>query len=165
MLKRIILVALLSAALLAHKDFIRECSAEQLLSMPREYDTLPILYQGEVIGDIMPRGTKVWFNVRNGTHAIGVFADKDLAEKIRFLGSYRQRGDTVKVFGNFNRACLEHGGDLDIHAYEVEIVEAGKPLERQPEKYKIVLTVFFVLLTVVIWLRKKRLLAFAVVSF
>ena len=115
------------------------------------------VYQGEVIGDIMPRGGGMaWINVHNGENAIGVFVSKQQSEKIQFLGNYKQRGDTVQIWGDFNPSCPEHGGDSDIHALQLEIVETGYPLEREPEKYKIVLTGIFALLAGILFFLQKK---------
>lgn len=103
-------------------------SARQLLADPSEYDKKPIIFKGEAIGDIMPRESGQWVNVLDGT-AIGVWSAKDLRSIIKNTGSYKTIGDIVEIKGVFNRMCEEHGGDLDIHADEVRIIETGRPVD------------------------------------
>jgi len=49
-----------------------------------------------------------------------------LAKEINFAGNYKTRGDRVEVTGEFHRACLEHGGDLDIHAKTLRKLGNGR---------------------------------------
>jgi hypothetical protein len=57
-------------------------------------------------------------------------------------GDYRHKGDMVEVMGVFNRACREHGGDLDIHAESIRVIALGYETERPISMSK----VFFTLL-------------------
>ena len=56
---------------------------------------------------------------------IGIWVTREQAEQISFCGGYKGRGDTVRVTGVFNRACSEHGGDTDIHATTLLLMEKG----------------------------------------
>jgi hypothetical protein len=136
--RKIVFVFLLTAGVWA-APAVREYSSVELLNLPREYDNIPVLYQGEVIGDIMARGEKVWFNVSDGENALGIFAQRELAAEIKITGKYRQIGDTVIVLGEFNRACSEHGGELDIHARQIEKIAAGYTVTRPVSGLKIIL--------------------------
>ncbi len=100
-------------------------SSKELLENPGEYDGEEITFEGEAIGDIMVRGEFAWVNVRDEHGAIGVFCPLELAEKIGYRGSYGFKGDTLSVRGEFHRACAEHGGDSDIHAEKILIVQEG----------------------------------------
>jgi hypothetical protein len=44
---------------------------------------------------------------------------------IKYYGDYHNIGDSVRVTGVFNRACKEHGGDMDIHCDSIEVVSNG----------------------------------------
>jgi hypothetical protein len=63
--------------------------------------------------------------VLSGDTAIGVWMSADLAENVEVFGSWSHTGDTVSVTGVFSEACDVHGGDLDIHATELTVVERG----------------------------------------
>lgn len=91
-------------------------SSTELINNAKEYDGKSVVYTGEVIGDVMVRGDFVWVNLNDGENAIGIWLDKETAKEIQFTGSYRAKGDRLEVTGVFHRACIQHGGDLDIHA-------------------------------------------------
>ncbi|GBR72870.1 hypothetical protein NO1_0327 [Candidatus Termititenax aidoneus] len=136
-MRKIIFILLLTVLSLA----AQERSSGELLALPREYDNIPTLYRGEVIGDILARGENVWFNVSDGENAIGIFAPRRLAAEIQTTGKYLQRGDTVEILGKFSRACAEHGGELDIHAAQIKVLARGYALARPVSKFKIILSV------------------------
>ena len=98
-----------------------------LVEEAKALDGTRLVFEGEAIGDPLARGDHVWINLSDGSYAIGVWLPRAEAGKVRRYGSYAGRGDTVRVEGIFNRACPEHGGDLDIHAERLEIVAAGAP--------------------------------------
>jgi hypothetical protein len=100
----------------------------ELINNAKQYDGKAVKYQGEVIGDVMARGDHVWLHVNDGIIAIGIWAPKSMVREISFVGDYKNKGDIVEVSGIFHRACLEHGGDLDIHALEIRKVAPGNPL-------------------------------------
>ncbi len=104
-------------------------SSSELINNAMQYDNKKVIYRGEVIGDIMVRGGFAWVNVNDGVNAIGIWLDKDLVKDIIYTGSYKSIGDTVEVKGVFHRACLEHGGDLDIHIEELRKINSGMVIE------------------------------------
>ncbi|GBR77096.1 hypothetical protein NO2_1542 [Candidatus Termititenax persephonae] len=140
-----LIIMLLLCGVFALAELPPKLTFAELVDNARQFDGKTVRYCGEVIGDILPRGGKVWLNVHDGENAIGIFADREAAAKIRMLGNYRQRGDSVEILGHFHRACAEHGGDLDIHAVALAIREPGYAVERQPGSIKIVLTIMLVL--------------------
>lgn len=114
-------------------------SSVDLVENSQQYDGKIIEYEGEAIGDLMFRGNHAWINVSDGGRAIGIFADKSLADQIKTVGDYNHIGDTVKAIGTFNRACREHGGDLDIHARELYIVRPGHKIEHTVNQSKLII--------------------------
>ena len=122
---RLILVLLLSFVSWFSAEAAAAVSSEELFRNSQEYDGQEVIFKGEVIGDIMVRGEFAWVNVRDEHGAIGVFCLLELTEKIEYRGSYRFKGDTLSVRGEFHRACSEHGGDMDIHAEKILIVKKG----------------------------------------
>lgn len=105
-------------------------SSIDLISNAKDLDGKTIIFEGEAIGNLMNRGNFAWLNITESGNAIGVWLPKILASKIKFTGGYSIRGDLVRVEGIFNRACIEHGGDLDIHAAKLIILNYG---ERQKD--------------------------------
>lgn len=108
---------------------IRAVSSIDMIEGAALLDGSKVAFTGEAIGQAMERGTMAWVNVADSGGAIGVWMDAETAAAIRTLGSYRFRGDELRVTGTFSRACGEHGGDMDIHADLVEILRPG---ERTP---------------------------------
>jgi hypothetical protein len=113
-------------------------SSDELISRAKEYDGKTVVYQGEVIGEVMTRGQGAWINVQDSQAAIGVWLPLVLARGVSQTGSYKFKGDMVEVSGVFQRACPEHGADLDIHAQSLRKVQAGYPLKEKvsPDKIK-----------------------------
>lgn len=108
----------------------------ELIEHSRKYDHKQVVYQGEVIGDVMVRGDHAWINVNDGVNAMGIWLAADKAKSIKYIGQYKSVGDTVKLTGTFNRACRQHGGDMDIHADKLQIVKSGHPINHpiHPDK-------------------------------
>jgi len=96
-----------------------------LIEQARLLNGQEIVYQGEVIGDIMRRKDGYWINVLNQGTAIGVWISAEQRALIKIAGRYGVQGDQVKIIGRFDRACPVHGGDLDIHASSVEVIRPG----------------------------------------
>ncbi len=117
--------------LLATLCYAQSISSTELINNAKLYDGKIVTYEGEVIGDIMLRGEFAWINVNDGQNAIGIWTDKNLTKDIFYTGSHKFKGDVVEITGVFQRACLEHGGDLDIHAQGIRKVRQGREvLER-----------------------------------
>lgn len=102
-----------------------EVTSNDLINEAGKYDGQEVVYTGEVIGDILARGDYAWINVFDGSNAIGVWVKTSDIEEIDTLGSYTAHGDTISIKGLFNRACAEHGGDMDIHALSIEVIQEG----------------------------------------
>ncbi|MFA5388701.1 MAG: DNA-binding protein [Candidatus Omnitrophota bacterium] len=111
-------------------------SSADLINNAKEYDGKEIVYQGEVIGDVMARKEFAWINVNDGANAIGIWLAKDLVKVIAYTGSYKSRGDIVEIKGIFHRSCIEHGGDLDIHAAELRKAKEGALMEEKFDNHK-----------------------------
>ncbi len=107
-------------------------SSTELINNARDYDGKTVLYRGEVIGEVMARGEYAWVNLNDGENAVGIWVNKNLAKNISSVGGYRAKGDILEVEGEFHRACVAHGGDLDIHAESLRSVKGGN---KSVEKY------------------------------
>ena len=100
-------------------------SSSELIENAQGYDGKKILYEGEVIGEVMQRRDGVWANIKDGQHYIGVWMSEELANSINYKGSYKTKGDILEVTGIFNHICPVHGGDLDIHAISLRKIKPG----------------------------------------
>ncbi len=129
--------------------FAQASTSLDLINNAKQFDNKTISYKGEVIGEVMIRKDYVWLHVNDGTIAVGIWAPKTMVQDIRYAGDYHKKGDIVEVSGTFHRSCLEHGGDLDIHASEIKIINSGalviQPISRK-KGYLGVYSLIFVLL-------------------
>ena len=111
--------------------FAQAVSSRELINNAKAYDGKPVVYQGEAIGEVMPRGAYAWVNLLDTNNAIGIWAPSNLSKDILYLGSYKSKGDVLEVTGIFHRACPEHGGDLDIHAQSLSKINSGRPVSEK----------------------------------
>ena len=125
-----------------------EHSSTDLVEQPKEFDGEGVTFAGEVIGEAMVRGDMAWLHINDDAYyvknveegaqlggyntGIAVWLPAGLAEELEYFGDYEHEGDIVEVAGVFNAACAEHGGDMDIHATELEIVELAGALYLVP---------------------------------
>jgi hypothetical protein len=124
--------------------YAQQISSTELINNAKEYDGKSVVYVGEVIGDVMVRGDFVWVNLNDGENAIGIWLNKELAKEIQFTGSYHAKGDRLEITGVFQRGCIQHGGDMDIHAQDIRKISPGKLVKEKLDKGKISFT--FILL-------------------
>jgi hypothetical protein len=133
-------------------------SSNDLIDRAKDYDGTTVVFEGEVLGDILYRGEFAWLAVYDGSNTIGVYVTAEQAKQISLVGGYGKRGDTVSVQGVFHRACAEHGGDLDIHASSVTVLSAGAcvpmPLSRLVTTLAIALPLPAAGLLFLVWKRR-----------
>jgi len=122
----------------------------QLIENAKLTDGQTVIITGEAIGEVLERGNHAWVNINDGTNAMGVWLKLDDAKKIRFFGDYLNVGDKVKVTGIFNKACVEHGGEMDIHAISMEVVEVGYPVNEKVSFRKILIAIILVSVTLIV---------------
>ena len=113
-------------------------SVSELIDNGREYNSKVINIQGEAIGELLERGEYSFVNINDGTSAIGIYLKTTDGEMIKYYGNYHNIGDSVRVTGVFNRACKEHGGDMDIHCDSMQIVSNGYESTHNISKRKII---------------------------
>lgn len=157
MKKLCLLIACLILIAYCPRCFAQASTGLDLINNAKEYDNKTVNYKGEVIGDVMIRGDHAWLHVNDGSVAIGIWASKALIGDIRYAGDYHKTGDTVEVSGIFHRSCLEHGGDLDIHASEIRIVAAGSPVIQPFSEKKFYAGIASAMLVLLLCLLKKNL--------
>lgn len=139
--------------------YAQSISGVELINNAKNYNGNTVVYKGEVIGDIMVRGEYAWINVNDEKNAIGIWIKKELIKDIIYTGSYKAKGDLVEIMGKFNRSCLEHGGDLDIHAQSINKISSGSKLSHavNTKAIKFALGLFcMVLLALFLKMRQSR---------
>jgi hypothetical protein len=109
-------------------------SPAEVVDIDRELDGSAIVVEGEAVGDkLRAMGGGTYVNVLGDEVGLGVwFSDDEMVEQIEYLGNFHQDGDIVRVTGVVNVTCPQHGGEFDLHAEELEIVERGQPREQDP---------------------------------
>lgn len=114
-----------------------------LIENSKSIDNSKITLKGEAIGEAMNRGKYTWVNISDGSTAMGMWIESEAAKGIKNFGKYGYRGDIVEINGTFNRACKEHGGDMDVHAISVKIIEAGGRVATPISNNKKVISLMF----------------------
>jgi hypothetical protein len=132
--------------------FSQSLSSSELIRNAKEYDGKLIAYSGEVIGDVMRRGEFAWVNINDGENALGAWMSAALAKEIKFTGNYKSRGDRLEIVGVFNRACFEHGGDLDIHARSWLKIASGRMVKENLNFDKVNLNLIILGALFLIWI-------------
>jgi len=132
--------------------FAQTLSSTELIRNAKQYDGKLITYSGEAIGEVMPRGEFAWVNINDGDNAIGAWMNAALAKEINWTGTYKSRGDILEISGIFHRACLEHGGDLDIHAQTLRKIAGGKIINHKLDFLKVELILILSGALFLIWI-------------
>ena len=131
-----------------------EHSSADLVEQPKEFDGEDVTFAGEVIGEAMARGDMAWLHINDDAYYVknveegaqlggyntgmAVWLPAGLAEDIEYFGDYKHEGDIVEVEGIFNEACAEHGGDMDIHASALTVLEQGHDVVDEVKPRKVV---------------------------
>ncbi len=124
-----------------------------LLKEWERFDGREVVFRGEAVGDVMIRGDHAWVTLnddhyslnalheagelRGGNSGIGVWLPASEAEKISRLGRHGSVGDYVEVVGVFHADCREHGGDFDIHATSLRVLQPGREVRVAPDAGKV----------------------------
>lgn len=137
-------------------------TVSKILQNQNEWDGKEITFIGEVIGQALYIKDHAWINVMDCEfNAMGCWVPKSETAKILFFGKYGKKGDIIEIKGLFNKTCVEHGGDTDIHCDLIHVLEKGKLLSN--DQISIGYILFSILLLFAIgflykfpFLRKKR---------
>jgi len=147
---------------------VEKVSIRDLVENLDHYDRKEVEIEGEVVGDVMRRGGGAWITVNDdpysqrslpegGQHAgvtntgIGVWVLGHMVDVISYTGSYKSKGDRVRIRGTFHRVCPQHGGDTDLHAHSLELVERGRPIRQEVPAWKGPLAAALALLALLLW--------------
>lgn len=146
-------IALL-ALILVTFGYADNCFAEEitnyndLIENGNALDGSQVAIIGEAIGEPMKRSEYTWVNISDGSNAMGIWLKSSDAQQISFYGDNKAKGDTVKISGEFHRACSEHGGDMDIHSLSIEISEKGYSVDEKINLNRMKLGLVMTLVTV-----------------
>lgn len=129
-----------------------------LIKESHAYDKQSIVIEAEVILEVLERGDYAWINVNDGSNAIGVYLPIEMTKDLDVFGDYNHIGDKVLIEGVFSRNCDEHGGEIDIHATSLTIVEEGYVVERVVSVWKFAIAFISFSLSILVLLvyRNKR---------
>lgn len=149
-------------------------SVKDLTEQAENFDGQTVTIEGEVIGDLMQRGDHTWITVNDDPYitkeaqeerlragfniGIGVWLPSSEAEKVKVLGGYKNVGDRVSVTGVFQRVDGEHGGDTDIVAQSLVVLEQGKPVSRPLALIRWIVLAGLAVLAILLWrIRRTRI--------
>jgi hypothetical protein len=125
-----------------------DVASGELIECPREFDGITVTYTGEAIRAVLDRGDHAWVHVNDDAYASGlgpipehrisagansgipVRMSSAQGAAIRFVGDGHHVGDQLLVTGTFYRAHPDASGGPAIHADEVDVIGAGRPIER-----------------------------------
>jgi hypothetical protein len=145
-------VVIICSWLMVKVTYAHPISSNELIYNATQHDGETVTYEGEVIGDIMKRGDRAWINVHDGQTAIGVWIHASLVKDIVHTGSYESKGDRVEITGVFHRACIEHGGDMDIHAQAVRKIAPGRQVIEELDRNKRDIAIMLLGILAAIWI-------------
>lgn len=124
-------LALLAAAGTAFAQEPTPTTGPELASATSGLEGALVSIEGEVISELLDGGEgHKWVNILSDGTGIGIWAPTSELADIEVLGDWNETGDIVRVVGTFHQGCDQHGGDLDIHATSVMLLERGVEHER-----------------------------------
>ncbi|MHB1322923.1 MAG: hypothetical protein ACYC6J_06930 [Coriobacteriia bacterium] len=101
-------------------------------------DGAAVVFEGEVVSELLAGGPgHGWLNVLDGGMALGVWLPNEMAREVRAFGDWKSSGDVVRVTGTFNQVCAEHGGDMDVHATALVVLDRGEERTRPVSYWKL----------------------------
>lgn len=102
-----------------------------LTAANRALDGATVSFSGEAVGDVMNADADhKWVNLLGSDGScIGVLIDNEMANRILNVGNYSTTGSTLQVRGIYSIDCDDHQGELDVHALDVRVLDAGGPVD------------------------------------
>ncbi|HOK56659.1 MAG TPA: DNA-binding protein [bacterium] len=144
-MKKLIFILLFSTLIYSSE----KVKIKELFENSKKYNGKSVIIEGEAIGEIMGRGKEKWVNIKDvfEDFAIGVVVSEKDAKIIENLGSYKVKGDILRIEGIYNVNCLKHQGERDIHAVRVEIVKKGERYKEEIILKKVILCFLLLIIT------------------
>ncbi len=149
MVKKMVAVPIFVLAVTSAHAGYQQVSLEDLITNPDGYDQKVVSFQAEAIGEPLYTESGNWFNVSLDSYNLGVFLKSvNFIEKIKYWGSYKERGDIVEIKGTFYKNCPRHN-QMGVHLISLEIAERGKEVEHpvSPEKKRFAFLSLIICLT------------------
>jgi len=110
----------------------------ELASAQSGLDGSLVHLEGEVVSEMLAGGEgHVWINILSGGTAIGVWTPIELTGDLEVFGGWAHTGDIVAVEGVFSEGCDVHGGDMDVHASAITLLERGARREHPVAYWKL----------------------------
>lgn len=140
-IKKFLIITILVYFFIPIKINADTLSINDLIIKSKIYNNKIVKVEGESIGEELYRGNYSWININDTTNSIGIYMKKNDAKKVKVYGGYNKLGDTIEVEGKYNKSCIEHSGDTDIHAINVSVVKDGIKVELELPSYKVIIAI------------------------
>lgn len=123
-------------------------TSSAVMECPQAFDGHPVVYIGEVVGDVLRRRDGAWVLMNDDAYALevgpldshgefrgfnsglAVWLDGELADLAQRPGGPEWRGDVLIVRGVVHRADPADGGGLTVRAFDGEVLAPAVPLSR-----------------------------------
>lgn len=149
-----------------------DSSSADLVESPKKYDGTQVTFAGEAIGEAMVRGDMAWLHVNDDPYylknveegaqlggynsGMAIWIPAGEADAITYFGDYEHEGDIVEVAGVFNAACAQHGGDMDIHATSLDVLEPGHVVIDEIKSNKVIWAAGLALVALALYIADRR---------
>lgn len=152
-----VVCALLLVAAPAFGQTATPTTGPELASTASGLEGQAVSLEGEVISELLDGGEgHKWVNILSDGTGIGIWAPVSELGDIKVLGDWNETGDIVRVVGTFHQGCSQHGGDLDIHATSVTLLERGVEHERPVSWWKFAVGLLAAGIAAVLFRRMRR---------
>lgn len=146
-IKKFLIISILVYFFIPLKINADTLSINDLIIESKIYNNRIVKVEGESIGEELHRGNYSWININDTTNSIGIYMKKNDAKKVKVYGGYNKFGDTIEVEGKYNKSCIEHSGDTDIHAINVSVVKDGIKIEPELPSYKAIIAIGLIMIS------------------
>ncbi len=132
-------------------------TSQEIIRKTKYWDGRRVIFKGEAIGDLMPRGDYVWLNVQDDFGTIAIWAPQKMVQMVEYIGDYKNRGDTLEIEGQFFRADPKKGGESYVLAQRIKLIDRGYPTTHTLSPLKIEVTVLLLMAAVVLGFLRFRI--------
>ena len=146
-IKKFLIIIILLYFFMPTKINADTLSINDLIIESKIYNNRIVKVRGESIGEELKRGNYSWININDTTNSIGIYMKKENAKKVKLYGGYNKLGDTIEVEGKYNKSCIEHSGDTDIHAINVKVIKDGIKIEPELPSYKVIIAIGLIMIS------------------
>lgn len=114
----------------------RVMDLQDMIAHPEPYDGQVVTIAGEAVGGGADSDASGHVLIQAGPAVVSVWAPVALTRRIRHIGRRYVQGDKVRVTGVFQWADAAHGGEQDILAMDITVVESGGVLRPAYEEMR-----------------------------